>query len=380
MSTSPATASAPIPSASVRARRALVERIGLEWKVGDRLPPISDLARELRVSPNAVQLAVHELVHDGVLFSRKRLGLFVLALPTSPDDAGQRSDRPLSGKSIALVAGCDPVPPFIQRMMAGFRSAAIAAGGVPSTIIAIGDLSDLPSTPTTWALALFNPGGDARLPDGYTNAVVVSTADHLHRDLLTRFGLIGVDQYQGGMLAGSVMRAAGCQRACFLGHRIDVGAHRYDLTSGLRLSGFEHAWGCHLDPANLLYAPGYSVQAGALRFCDYMAMDPRPDAVFAASDELAMGFRAAATAIGLAAGRDFQLVGFDRQDVDASTGDDSLTTIRAPIDQMGRVAVQVLSQRADGQAGPPQRIALPCSISPGTTTRSSIHVSYGEPP
>jgi LacI family transcriptional regulator len=224
-------------------------------------------------------------------------------------------------------------------------------------------------TPDTWGVALFNPNIGAQLSESVRHAVVVSTADHINPDLVSRYDLVGVDQQQGGMLAGRLMRSAGCRTACFLGSRVAPGSRRHDLTSASRLHGFEMTWGGHLEPEHLFYAPGYSLNSGALGFRDYARLDPRPTGVFAADDDLALGFMAAATGSGLVAGRDFHLIGFDGQDTRASV-DARLTTIRVPAEQMGRLAAQLMIQRVQEPSRPLQRVSLPCSVVRGDTARS----------
>jgi LacI family transcriptional regulator len=346
-------------------KRALLERIARSGRAGDRLPPIRELAQEMAVSPNNVQLAVRELVGEGVLFSRKRLGLFVRSLPERRTSRRAARELPMLGRSVTLVSNCIPVVPFIQRMMQGFEQVLREAGAQTQRLAHDPEVMALPA-PDSWGVALFNPNSAARLSESVRHAVVVSTADHINADLVGRYDRVGVDQQQGGMLAGRVLRSAGCGKACFLGARIANGTRRYDQTSSSRLHGFEVTWGGHLEPERLLYTPGYSLNSGALGFNAYARLDPRPTGVFAADDDLALGFMAAATGAGLLAGRDFQIVGFDGQDTRASV-DARLTTIRVPDEQMGRLAAQLMIQRVQDPSRPLQRVSLPCSVVRGDT-------------
>jgi len=353
----------------VGVKRALRARIGKEWKVGDRLPSISDLAKQFGVGQNSAQRAVHDLVAEGVLFSRRRLGVFVREVRPAARGRSKSQRQPLSGRTIALAYHGESPLPFVQRMIDGFREVISDTGA--DTIMSPMELraSTLPDVAGAWATVLFNPGSPVAAAAGKQNLTIVSTSDHLHPDLLSRFDSVGVDQYQGGALAGKTLREAGCERVCYLGHRVSNNAHRYDLTSTSRLCGFERGWGEILDDRNLLYAPGYSIHAGGLRFGEYMRMSPRPNAVFVASDELAIGFIAAAAASGLRPGHDFHLVGFDGQDrPDPKSEGIQLTTVRVPAAEMGRRAAELMVSRFEDPSRLTQRLLLSCSMSHGNTT------------
>lgn len=352
-------------------KRALCGRIGGEWGVGDRLPPVRDLARELGVGQNSAHRAVRELVHEGVLFSRRKLGIFVRQLPTA-EVTGSRS-APLTGKTIGMAFHQSSLHAFVHRMIDGFREIVTAAGADTCAIPYEEYQGNASQVAGVHTLVLFSPSGDMRLPVGKQNIMVVSHAEHVNPELVSKFDSVGVDQYHGGTLAGRALRQAGCRSVCFLGRRVAIGTHRYDQTSSSRLHGFEQAWGTFLKDDQLLYAAGYSAMAGARRFASYMMMNPRPDGIFAASDDLAIGFVAAAAAHGLVAGRDFQLVGFDGQDrtMSESAGIE-LTTVRIPARQMGVRAAEMLLRRIEQPGSHPQRLLLCCSMSHGnTTTRSA---------
>jgi DNA-binding transcriptional regulator YhcF (GntR family) len=349
--------------AYIGVKHAILDRV-VRGRVGDRLPTIRDLAQDMAVSPNNVQRAVRELVDEGVLISRKRLGLFVCAMP---GDLGASSAKvgPVTNQTIALMVSREPIARFIERMIHGFEEVMHEAGAKTVRVMLTQQSGVVPPT-DCWGSALFNPHGQLQVSDSVQNAIVISTADHLNPGLISRFDQVGVDQQQGGMLAGQVLRATGCDEACFLGRRLSNLSRRYDLTSSSRLHGFEETWGQHLKSGNLLYAPGYSIESGALRFRDYLKLSPRPTAIFAADDDLALGFMAGATSAGLRAGRDYHLVGFDGQDT-RSSADNRLTTICVPARQMGRLAAQMMILRAGDPSRPVQRVSLPCSIKVGDT-------------
>lgn len=345
-------------------RRALVERIGRECKVGDRLPPISELARSMGVGQNNAQRAVRELVAEGILFSRRRLGLFVRELPSDAAEQTHDAQTPLMGKLIGMATAAVAVP-FIERMMEGFTQVIREAGGKTAVIPDVTQKDVVPDPTGYWGVALFNPGINMQPPADKRNIVIVSTADHIHPDLIARFDMVSVDQYQGGALAGMTLVKKGLKDACFLGRPLVRGTKRLDLTSSTRLHGFESAWGSHLKASRLIHVEGYSTNSGRKAFATWQAMSPRPQAIFAASDELAVGFVETAISQGLKPEKDFTIIGFDGQDrnLPESFKNTAIMTVRVPALEMGRRAAQLMLRREADPTRPTQRILLPCTIS-----------------
>jgi LacI family transcriptional regulator len=84
---------------------------------------------------------------------------------------------------------------------------------------------------------------------------------------------------------------------------------------------------------------------------------PRPTAIFASNDLMAFGAMDAIREFGLRIPEDISIVGFD--DIpQASLVFPKLTTVRQPLDQMGRVAVRMLLEQIEDRSHPPQRVTL----------------------
>lgn len=82
-----------------------------------------------------------------------------------------------------------------------------------------------------------------------------------------------------------------------------------------------------------------------------------PTAIFASNDLSAFGAMDAARECGLRIPDDISIIGFD--DIpQASLVYPKLTTVRQPLEQMGRVAVKLLLERIEDQNRPPQRVTL----------------------
>ena len=86
-----------------------------------------------------------------------------------------------------------------------------------------------------------------------------------------------------------------------------------------------------------------------------------PDAVFVASDTMAVGALRALREVGKRVPDEVAVVGFDDLP-QAATADPPLTTIRQPIQQTGVLAVEMLIDILENGADPPRRIVLPTEL------------------
>ncbi len=87
----------------------------------------------------------------------------------------------------------------------------------------------------------------------------------------------------------------------------------------------------------------------------------RPDAIFAASDIMAIGAMRAVREAGLSVPGDVAFVGFDDLPL-ATLSDPQLTTIRQPIVQFGSKAVEILIDLIENGNHPPRRVILPTEL------------------
>lgn len=85
------------------------------------------------------------------------------------------------------------------------------------------------------------------------------------------------------------------------------------------------------------------------------------DAVFAASDMMAMGALQAILEAGLRVPEDIGLVGFDDLPTASSTTP-QLTTIHQPVHEKGALAAKMLIDRIEGQVKEPQHLILPTNL------------------
>jgi LacI family transcriptional regulator len=159
-----------------------------------------------------------------------------------------------------------------------------------------------------------------------------------------RFCSVSVDDVAGGRMAMAHLLGAGSLRPAFVGGPFSLqqvddryrGAAAAAEKADVRLQLFE--------TPNLKFERGR--QVGDL--ISDLQPAKRPDAVFAANDQLALGLLQSFTAHGLRVPEDIAIVGFD--DIDfASQSSIPLTSIRQPRQFIGERAAQLLFDEIDSE-------------------------------
>lgn len=160
--------------------------------------------------------------------------------------------------------------------------------------------------------------------------VAVDPANHPPAEVLT----VGATNWRGGVLAAEHVLGHGHRRIAF------VGAPASSLPGDERLAGFRsamHGAGIEVDED--------WVRVGAFQYEDGLACEgmlsqsPRPTAVVAACDAVALGVLEAARRLGLDVPGDLSVVGFD-DSYGAAHASPPLTTVHQPLAAMGRIAVR----------------------------------------
>jgi LacI family transcriptional regulator len=93
----------------------------------------------------------------------------------------------------------------------------------------------------------------------------------------------------------------------------------------------------------------------------------KPDAIFAASDNLAIGVMRALQDAGVRIPEDVAVIGFDDIPAAARTNP-PLTTVRQPIPLVGATAAETLIDRVERPTDQPRRIVLPAELILRATT------------
>ncbi|KUH35681.1 MULTISPECIES: LacI family DNA-binding transcriptional regulator [Streptomyces] len=111
----------------------------------------------------------------------------------------------------------------------------------------------------------------------------------------------------------------------------------------------------------LVAAGDFTEKGGHRAMVELLERCPDLDAVFAASDVMAAGARVALREAGRRVPDDVALVGVDDSAV-ARHMDPPLTSVRQPIEEMGRVMARVLLQEITGTGSEPRQLVLPTSL------------------
>ena len=158
-----------------------------------------------------------------------------------------------------------------------------------------------------------------------------------------------------------------------LGHRrIAAITGQLHVTSAVeRLKGFKRA----LREGGISIAPEYIQEGRFDRLSGYekglllLQFSPRPTAIFAANDLVALGVLAALRELGLRCPEDVSLVGFDDLEL-ASFTNPALTTVAQPAYQLGSRAAALLFERLGGENLPAQHIVMKTALKMRASTAS----------
>lgn len=163
-------------------------------------------------------------------------------------------------------------------------------------------------------------------------------------------------------------------------HMIALGHRRIGAVTGPagwsasvdRLAGYHAALAAAGLPVvpDLVAAADFTAGGGEEAARRLLALDPPPSAIFAFNDNMAIGVLRAARARGRAVPDDLSVVGFDDTELSAIVTP-ALTTVRQPLDEMGRAAVGLLYRLIEGR--PPEAPRLEVA------TRLVVRASTGAP-
>jgi LacI family transcriptional regulator len=204
-------------------------------------------------------------------------------------------------------------------------------------------IRDLATTGRTAAIGITSAltGADlaalarARLP-----LVVVDPSNVAQPDVTS----VGSTNFAGGMAATQHLLSLGHRRIAYLGGPPTSGCTQ------ARMNGFRGAMeaaGLPV-PKDYIWLREFLYDDGLAGGAELLDLAEPPTAIFAGSDEVALGVMEAARARGLRVPEDLSIVGFDDTQV-ARLASPPLTTVRQPLREMGAVALRTALQLAAGE-------------------------------
>jgi LacI family transcriptional regulator len=176
---------------------------------------------------------------------------------------------------------------------------------------------------------------------------------------------VGATNWQGAYNATEYLIKLGHECIGFITGSLDLGA------AVDRLDGYRSALRTHHLPVDscLVYEGTFSQPDGYVGAIALLELDHPPTAIFASNDMMAMGAMDAVRSHGLRIPDDISIIGFD--DIpQAELVRPALTTIRQPLEKMGRVATQMLLDMLKYPELKTNRIELPTELIIRSSTSS----------
>lgn len=319
------------------------------FKYGERLPSQKELTLQYHVSLITVKRAILELVKDGLLHGQPGRGVFVGAgAHTAAPEAAARSE------SIGVII-TDLTSPFYSSVL---RSVELEAAkqncfvifsntdhNVPNEAQQIERLKNLPVRGFVVASRQNNRMLQPHIETLYKEAVPLVFVSYAHDK---RINYIGTDHRMGGYLAAEHLVKVGYEKIAYVTPDVDnpLSIARYrGYVDGLAENGLipdkAQVIAARNDTNLNRFESGYKIGKNIVQSKKF------PEAIFAFSDLTALGLKRAFLENGIRIPQDIALVGFDDIPM-ASQSIVPLTTIRQPMDQIGRLAFDTLRRKIDG--------------------------------
>jgi len=306
---------------------------------------IYDVAKEAGVSISTVSLALNSPARVSAETRRKVLAA-VDALGFVPKtDAVARARRGVG--RVGVIAPYTSYPAVARRLNGVLQ----AADRLPLEIVLFDQesaavsssplLASLPITGRLDGLIVVSLPLDETVAKRLTGLRLPTVLVDVRHPL---FDSVLADDTTGGRLVAEHLVSRGHRRFGFLGETQQ--SYLYVSPSQRRLAGYRAALavaGYPLTDRDLRLA-GHGVESARAATKELLSVEDRPTAVFASSDLLAAGALRAAHDLGLAVPNDVAVVGFDDGDLAEAL---DLTTVRQPLEESGRAAMERLLQQLD---------------------------------
>ncbi len=225
-----------------------------------------------------------------------------------------------------------------------------------------------------------------RLMRGTTDGAILvlpsESREELHELQMQGFPFVIVDSRQPvaeDLPSVSAAHLAGARAAT--DHLLGLGHRRIAIITGEsgwfaseeRINGYHAALAtAGVLPAPELMMPGhFEIEGGANAAHALLSLAEPPTAIFASNDNMAVGALRVARERGLRVPEDLSIVGFDDAVISRIVSP-ALTTVRQPLEEMGRMAVSLLSRLIERQKVETLGIEL--------ATRLVLRNSTGPPP
>jgi LacI family transcriptional regulator len=326
-----------------KARLGTARAAGAE-RPGGRRPTINDIARLAEVSKKTVSRVINEspFVKED---TRQKVSAIMRELAYEPDPQA----RGLAFRRSFLVGFIydNPNPQYVvnaqQGILDGLKGSGLELAVRPCDRAAEGFLEDMRGfvqRQKLFGVILFPSVSEDE-----------GLAELLHRleCPYVRVASVALDEPQSMLVTNDAVGGAEAAR-----HLADHGHRRIGHITGPltfrssheRRRGFADELGGRgltLDES-LVKEGRYTFESGVACGRELLALTPRPTAIFAGNDEMALGVYQAARDAGLSVPGELSIVGYDDAPIAARVWP-ALTTVRLPIRDMGRIAMRKLMRQ-----------------------------------
>jgi LacI family transcriptional regulator len=330
-------------------------------------PTLADIAVEAGVSAATVSKVLNSRT-DVASATRERVTQ-VLKTHNYLAPGNRRARR--SGLVDLVIGGLDS--PWAVEILRGVESECAERG--VGTVVSLVREDD--ARPPSWTsltaqhhsdgvilvTSRITPAQRAQIQRAGVALVVIDPIDLPDTDLVS----IGATNWAGGLAATAHLISQGHRRIGVIGGPQEM------LCSQARIDGYRAALeraGLEIDRSLIRYGD-FRHEAGFQAARDLLDSPNRPTAIFAGSDEQAMGVYEAARQAGLSIPADLSVVGFDDLPL-CQWLSPPLTTVRQPLEEMGRIAARTLFQQLDGVPLVSPRVEL--------ATELRVRLSTAAPP
>lgn len=321
-----------------------------------KLPTIQDVARQAKVSAATVSrvLSSPERVSEA---TRERVNLAVTETGYTINQAA-RSLRMQKAKTI-LAAMPGIGNPFYSTILDAVVKEATTRG---YGLLVTGRLGD---DPARWLSDYFlsNRADGLLLFDGFldTRKLHAIAGERSLLPLVAAYDELPDPQINSVITDNLQAAERAVQHLCDYGHRKigHVSGPSRNTFPNERLVGFRKAmFEQRLQiREDWIIAGDYTMESGLAAGRYFAGLSERPTAVFAANDEIAIGLIAELRRHGIECPRDISVMGFD--DISISQNySPSLTTMRQPREQIGRIATETLVNILEGNVASPDPVRI----------------------
>ena len=323
-----------------------------ELKPADHLPTVRALASQLGINIHTVRLAYHHLADDGMVDIHPGRGTVILPFNLNTL-ARQGPDIPSHTIGVLIPS----LNPFYTPYLAGLEEIAHQSGYLLLTVYT----HDNPNMTRRFTRQLISQN-----VEGIVATSPVSNILEDELDISTRPPIVYVDA--PNMREFSILmdnEGAGFRATQ---HLIDHGHTRIGLISApLEWSNIHECYqgyrraltnaSLEFDEKLIIEVPAFTIESGYQAALRLLSSDPRPDAIFAAGDILAIGALQACKFLCVRVPEQLAVAGYNNIEL-AGLVDPALTTVSSPTYHMGIEAMRMLIRLKKGEHVARKRIVL----------------------